>query len=162
MNRSTILVLVTGLSMAAAAFCAEPPAPNAAADADANPMGLFIDHASIGVADIQKEAEWYQRVMGFKLGALGHRPEYDVMQMTVPGFRMDLLATKGSTRPAATMDNAKQGLIRVAFGTKDAEAAFKRLTAMGVQMDVSRNAQGKITSLHFNDPEGNALELSQR
>jgi len=161
MLRATIAVLAASLSLANAAFGAEPFAA-AAQPSDANPMGLVIDHQTLGVADIGKEAEWYRRVMGFQVGALNHRPKYDVQQLSIPGFYLGLLAQKDSTRPTATMDTDKQGALGLTFGTRDAEAAYKRLIALGVEVRATRDAQGKLTGLHFTDPEGNALEISQR
>jgi catechol 2,3-dioxygenase-like lactoylglutathione lyase family enzyme len=152
------MIVLAGCAFTATAFCAEPAALQGA---DANGLGLFIDHASIGVADIAKETEWYRRVLGFQLGETRHRPTREVQVLLMPGFRLDLIADKGSVRPAAT-DVPKQGLLKITFGTKDPEATYKRLAALGADMRVTRDAQGKVTNLNVNDPEGNTLEISQR
>jgi catechol 2,3-dioxygenase-like lactoylglutathione lyase family enzyme len=165
MRRAAVVVLAAGLSFATAAFCADSPAsaPVTGMPAEGNALGLFVDHVTIGVANLDKMAEWYERVMGFKASPVAHRPEYDLRQIFIPGFRIDLMLKKGSTRASSEpMDNDKQGLIRVGFGAHDEDAALKRLMAEGVKPEVSRNPQGQITSLHFNDPEGNGVEIAKR
>ncbi|MCC7464424.1 MAG: VOC family protein [Gammaproteobacteria bacterium] len=163
MLRAAIMVLAAVGSVSGPALCTEPVAHKAAAHgAEDNPMGLFIDHASLGVADLAGETDWYQRVLGFHVGQLRHRPNREVQQILIPGFRLDLIAQQGSTRPIPRMDTGKQGLLKVTFGVKDIEAAYKRLSAAGVDARASRDGSGKLTSLNFFDPEGNALEISQR
>jgi catechol 2,3-dioxygenase-like lactoylglutathione lyase family enzyme len=165
MRRATVVVLAAGVAFAAAAFSADSPqsAPITGMPAEGNALGLFVDHVTIGVANLDKMAEWYERVMGFKPNPIAHRPEYDLRQIFIPGFRIDLMLKKGSTRAGSEpMDNDKQGLIRVGFGAHDEEAAYKRLLDQGVKPEVSRNPQGQITSLHFNDPEGNGVEITKR
>ena len=161
MLRALFPALATSLLLAGAAPGAEP-ATAAAQSVPANPMGLVIDHQTLGVADIGKEAEWYRRVMGFQVGPLNHRPTYDVQQLSIPGFYLGLLAQKDSIRPTPTMDSGKQGALGLTFGTKDAEAAYKHLVALGIEVRATRDAQGKLSGLHFADPEGNPLEVSQR
>jgi catechol 2,3-dioxygenase-like lactoylglutathione lyase family enzyme len=138
-------------------------APVTGKPAEGNALGLFVDHVTIGVADLDKEADWYERALGVKATPVAHRPNYDLRQIFIPGFRIDLLWQKGSTRAGTEpMDNDKQGLIRVGFGAHDTEAAYKRLVAQGVKAQVTRTQQGEISSLHFNDPEGNGVEIAKR
>jgi catechol 2,3-dioxygenase-like lactoylglutathione lyase family enzyme len=165
MRCATVVILAASLSFATVVFCADSPmsAPITGNPADGNELGLFAEHVTIGVADLDKEAEWYERVMGFKANPVAHRPAYDLRQIFIPGFRIDLLAQKGSTRASSEpMDNDKQGLIRLGFGSHDPEAALKHLMAQGVKPQVTRNQQGQISSLHFNDPEGNGVEIAKR
>jgi len=165
MRLATAIVLSMALSLATAVFSADSPqsAPITGLPAEGNALGLFVDHVTIGVADLDKEADWYEHALGLKASPVAHRPEYDLRQIFIPGFRIDLMLKKGSTRASLEpMDNDKQGLIRVGFASHDTEAALKRLTAEGVRPQVSRNPQGKITSLHFNDLEGNGVEIAQR
>ena len=165
MRLATAVVLTAGLSFATTVFCAETPisAPITGESATGNELGLFVDHVTIGVADLDKLAAWYESILGVKATPVAHRPAYDLRQIFIPGFRIDLLFKKGSTRgEKAPMDNDKQGLVRVGFGAHDPEAAYKRLVAQGVKPEVTRNPQGQITSLHFNDPEGNGVEIARR
>jgi catechol 2,3-dioxygenase-like lactoylglutathione lyase family enzyme len=165
MRHATVIFIAASLAVATAVFCADSPVstPITGTPAEGNALGLFVDHVTIGVADLDKEADWYERVLGVKANPVAHRPEYDLRQIFIPGFRIDLMLKKGSTRASSEpMDNDKQGLIRVGFASHDTEAAYKRLMAQGVKPQASRNQQGEITSLHFNDPEGNGLEIAKR
>jgi catechol-2,3-dioxygenase len=165
MRLPTVVVLAASLSFATAVLCADSPAsaPVTGQPAEGNALGLFVDHVTIGVADVDKEADWYERAIGVKATPVAHRPAYDLRQIFIPGFRIDLLFKKGSTRAGSgPMDNDNQGLIRVGFGAHDTQAALKRLVAQGVKPEVTRNPQGEITSLHFNDPEGNGVEIAKR
>jgi catechol 2,3-dioxygenase-like lactoylglutathione lyase family enzyme len=165
MRLATFVVLAVSVSCASAAFCADSPTATAITGKPGagNELGLFVDHVTIGVADLDKEGDWYERAMGFKANPTAHRPAYDLRQIYIPGFRIDLMAKKGSTRAnTEPMDNDKQGMIRVAFGSHDPDAAYKRLVAQGVKPEVTRSPQGEITSLHFNDPEGNGVEIAKR
>ncbi len=165
MRLATIVVLVASLAVTTVVFCADSPMPVTITGkpAGGNELGLFVDHVTIGVADLDKQAEWYERVLGFKASPVVHRSAYDLRQILIPGFRIDLLEQKGSARASSKpMDNDQQGLIRVAFGSHDPEAAYQRLVAQGVNAEVSRNQQDQITSVHFNDPEGNGVEIARR
>jgi catechol 2,3-dioxygenase-like lactoylglutathione lyase family enzyme len=165
MRLAAAVILTASLSLTTAVFGAESPmsAPISGEPAAGNELGLFVDHVTIGAADLDKLADWYERVLGVKATPVAHRPAYDLRQIFIPGFRIDLLFKKGSTRAEkAPMDNDKQGLVRVAFGAHDIDAAYQRLVAQGVKPEATRNPQGQITSMHFNDPEGNGLEVAKR
>jgi catechol 2,3-dioxygenase-like lactoylglutathione lyase family enzyme len=165
MRVAAAVMLTAGLALANAVFCAESPmsAPITGEPAAGNELGLFVDHVTIGAADLDRLADWYERVLGVKATPVAHRPAYDLRQIFIPGFRIDLLFKKGSIRAEkAPMDNDKQGLVRVAFGAHDIDAAYQRLVAQGVKLEATRNPQGQITSMHFNDPEGNGLEVAKR
>jgi catechol 2,3-dioxygenase-like lactoylglutathione lyase family enzyme len=165
MRATNYVALAASLAIATAVFSADSPmsAPITGDPVAGNELGLFVDHVTIGAANLDKLADWYERVLGVKATPVAHRPAYDLRQIFIPGFRIDLLLKKGSTRAeSAPMDNDKQGLVRVGFGAHDEEAAYKRLVGQGVKPEVTRNPQGQITSLHFNDPEGNGVEIAKR
>jgi catechol 2,3-dioxygenase-like lactoylglutathione lyase family enzyme len=153
------MVISAALSLAAAVLHAESSA--SAQVADANPMGIFVDHVVLGVADLEKQTEWYRRVLGFQVGTLIHRVNRDVQHISIPGFGIYLVRQNGSTRPTPFMDADKQGLSKVVFGTRDADAAYRRLVALGVKVNVSRDEQGKVDGINVIDPEGNALEIQK-
>jgi len=164
MNRTAYMMIALGMSVTSAVFSAEQMIPSKSAAAGMSPPALFIDHNSVGVADIDKMTEWYHRVLGFEAAPRRHIDTYDLQRLTIPGqFYLNLMQQKGSVRPAGVMDLDKQGLMIITFGTSDAEAVYKWLIAQDVSiLRVGKNAQGKITSMHFTDPEGNHLEIAQR
>jgi len=64
--------------------------------------GLAPDHATISVENIDRVAEWYERVLGFKVAnRFDTNPDFILEQLSIPGYRIDLAKSKGSARPAA-------------------------------------------------------------
>jgi len=124
---------------------------------------LSMDHATIGVADLQKEGDWYHRALGLEFAPIHHAEKFDVQTMTAPGVRIDLLHESGSTRPTALMGFDKQGWLHVALGTTDADALYRHLADMGTDVAATRDKKtGKIVFLSVHDPEGNNLEVMQK
>jgi catechol 2,3-dioxygenase-like lactoylglutathione lyase family enzyme len=152
-----IATLALGLISAAAGCVHAQPAMAESP----NPLGLTLDHATIGVADMDKEIDWYRRVLGLQPGKVLHTPKFDAQNMTAPGVRIDLIRQPGSTRPSPLMGFDKQGWLHVALTTHDAEAVYKHLIEMGVTVEANRNKNGKVAFITLNDPEGNNIEIMQ-
>jgi catechol 2,3-dioxygenase-like lactoylglutathione lyase family enzyme len=170
---SKILALhfMLGVLLCGVAFTQQP----AADDAQAPPVsGLVPDHATLSVANIQVEAEWYGRVLGFK--PLSKSGESDLMNwhLVIPGYRIDLIQAKGSKRPAAVdpvyrsvngqmvpIDpiDLQQGWVHVVFHVEDVAAAWKQLQALHVDVKVTKLKDGTPIQLNMLDPEGNAIEI---
>jgi catechol 2,3-dioxygenase-like lactoylglutathione lyase family enzyme len=143
--------------------------------------GLVPDHAAISVADIGREAEWYERVLGFKvLNKYNERvlaskapdnPDFINWHLAIPGYRIDLVQIKGSKRPPPVDPvYMQQGWVHVVFHVEDVAAALKTLQALQVKVDVTylcdHNVRqpkpcenGVPIQLYFYDPEGNQLEI---
>ena len=152
MKRATFAIL------AAAAVAAL--AGGAAHAADANPLRLTPDHATASVADLDKESRWYEQVLGFQeLSRFQNPAGYTVLQMTIPGYRIDLVSAKASVRRSQGPGALNQGWLHLVFRTPAIDAAYARLTAQGVAVKVLRDAKANITRLTFLDPEGNELEI---
>ena len=144
-------------------MAAIPWAPLLAQTADSNPMGLLPNHATASVADLEKESEWYRRVLGFHQVRRVHAsPDFEVLQMGIPGYRIDLVWQKGSSRPHEAQGSFQQGWLHVVFETPAIDAAYKRLVDLGTDVKADRNTQAAITRLVFHDPEGNELEIVPR
>lgn len=57
-----------------------------------NPLRLSPNHVTASVADLEREANWYEQVLGFRRSAkLGARKDFALYQMTMPGNRIDLV-----------------------------------------------------------------------
>jgi len=143
--------------------------------------GLVPDHAAISVADIHREAEWYERVLGFKVlnkynehvtaSTAPDNPEFINWHLAIPGYRIDLVQYKGSKRPPPVDPvYLQQGWVHVVFHVEDVAAALKTLQTLQVKVDVTylcehnlRQAtpceNGVPIQLYFYDPEGNQLEI---
>lgn len=158
------LGVLVALACAGMAQAAEPTAANAPAtpmtDSSANPLGLSIHHATLGVADLDKERDFYHSVLGFSVGLFRNRPQFDHQQMHIPGFRLDMICQKGSTRPTPQMDNAKQGWLHIDFSTADPDAVFHRLKDRGINVVPGRMEGDKVASFKVIDPEGNLIEIT--
>ncbi len=152
MKRATLAVLAAPAIAALAG-----PAAHAA---DPNPLRLTPDHATASVADLDKESRWYEQVLGFQEVNRFQNPSgYTVLQMTIPGYRIDLVSAKGSVGRSQGPGALNQGWLHVVFRTPAMDAAYARLMAERVEVKVLRDAKAKITRLTFLDPEGNEIEI---
>jgi catechol 2,3-dioxygenase-like lactoylglutathione lyase family enzyme len=126
---------------------------------ESNPMQLSPHHATAVVADLDKESAWYQRVLGFhEVERMRPNPDFEVLHLAIPGYRIDLVRQKGSSRQQATGFFA-QGWLHVVFKTPVIDADFKRLKDLGTDVKADRSAEGAIQRMTFHDPEGNELEV---
>lgn len=138
--------------------------PSVAQASNAQPApltGLVPHHVTISVENLDREAEWYERVLGFKLT---HRydtnPDFIVANLNIPGYRIDLVKFKGSVRPAPVDPRyLQQGWIHVAFSVPDLPAAFKQLQALNTDVTADKDANGVPTRVILHDPEGNEVEF---
>ena len=153
-----------GMAAAVSALMAAIPwGPLLAQTSESNPLRLLPNHATASVADLEKESEWYRRVLGFhEIHRVQGSPDFGVLQMGIPGYRIDLVWQKGSSRPHEAQGSFQQGWLHVVFETPVVDAAYKRLMELGTDVKADRNAQAAITRLVFHDPEGNELEIVPR
>jgi catechol 2,3-dioxygenase-like lactoylglutathione lyase family enzyme len=130
-------------------------------------LKLQMNHASISVADIDAEANWYINTLGFSFRAGGKIDQINPMmrgcRLVIPGFQLDLIQYKGSQRPTALSPIfLQQGYFHLTFTVENMEAAFNFLEAAGVKLTANRDPQKHIRGIVLNDPEGNEIELSSR
>jgi catechol 2,3-dioxygenase-like lactoylglutathione lyase family enzyme len=147
-----------GLRFALAAFLLSVAIPRIA---PAQVTGLVPDHATLSVENIEREAEWYQRVLGFKLlPPDAGDPNFLNWHLMIPGYRIDLVKFKGSKRPAPVDPiYLQQGWIHVVFHVEDVATAYKQLQALHVEPKVGKDAKGELIQLLLHDPEGNEIEI---
>jgi catechol 2,3-dioxygenase-like lactoylglutathione lyase family enzyme len=130
-----------------------------------NPLtGLAPDHATISVENLDRTAEWYQRVLGFKVARrFDTNPDFLLEQLSIPGYRIDLVKYKGSVRPTSVNPlYLQQGWVHVVFNVQDLPAAFKELQALNINAAADKDTNGVPTRLVMHDPEGNEIELVKR
>jgi catechol 2,3-dioxygenase-like lactoylglutathione lyase family enzyme len=123
--------------------------------------GLVPDHATLSVENIEREAEWYQRVLGFTVFSRSEaNPDFRNWHLVIPGYRIDLVRAKGSARvaPGETV-YSHQGWTHVVFHVEDVAAALAALNALQVPVDVSRDKGGVPIQVRIKDPEGNEIEI---
>jgi catechol 2,3-dioxygenase-like lactoylglutathione lyase family enzyme len=142
--------------------------------------GLVPDHAGLSVADVRREAEWYERVLGFKVlnkynehvlaTQAAVNPEFINWHLAIPGYRIDLVQYRGSKRPPPVDPvYLQQGWVHVVFHVDDVALALKQLQALDVKVDVTYLCGeahqstpcegGKPIQIYLYDPEGNQLEI---
>ncbi|MDE1182596.1 VOC family protein [Paraburkholderia sp.] len=162
--RGMTILFVGLLSLASSVYAQVPapgPQPTAPAESAENPLHLSIHHVTMGVASIDRERTFYHDVLGFQIGPFNKRPNYGHQQMLIPGFCIDMIEYKGSTRPTSTMDLDKQGLLHVALTIPNAAEVYEQLKTEGVSVAPRRVEKGRIVSVFVTDPEGNRLELTE-
>jgi catechol 2,3-dioxygenase-like lactoylglutathione lyase family enzyme len=134
-----------------------------AGNSQAAPLtGLAPHHVTISVENLDREADWYVRVLGFKAKPRnGSNPDFLNRHVIITGYRIDLIQYKGSTRPAPVNPlYLRQGWIHIAFSVPDLPAAFKELQALNTDVRAdNKDAKGVPTRLVVHDPEGNEIEL---
>src|ERR1700693_5899392 len=132
--------LVHGLAMLAAGGTV------AAAQEDIDFKTADIDHVSIHVADLQRSADFYQKMFGFT-----------VVSQDQPGGIIRLGNTKvlvsiNNGGPAGIIDHFAIGIPR--FGR---ESAVRYLTQRG-----ATPLQGDYAGLHVKGPDGGKVQISPR
>lgn len=150
-------------------LCSVAPAQSSAAqagNAQAAPLtGLVPHHVTISVENLDRVSEWYVRVLGFKSAPRSDsNPDFLNQHVIIPGYRIDLIKYKGSTRPAPVDPlYLRQGWIHIAFSVPDLGAALKELQALNTDVRADNtDPQGVPTRLVVHDPEGNEIELFSR
>ena len=126
--------------------------------------GARADHISISVANVEKEAAWYQQVLGFKYSRKDDRnPDRLLITVVLPTYRLELIQYKGSTRPAAATPNyMHQGLIHIGLEVPDLAAALKSLKASNTDVVTGHpDAAGNPGNLIVHDPEGNEIMIQK-
>jgi len=132
---------------------------SASLGAGSNPLKLTPHHATISVADLDKESQWYASVLGFEKSKSFGSPDVRGCWMVIPGYRIDLIQQKGSSRMETHIGQLRQGWLHVVFQTPMIEKALKRLQAAGTDVKALRYDDGHLQRLILHDPEGNEVEL---
>jgi catechol 2,3-dioxygenase-like lactoylglutathione lyase family enzyme len=149
--------------VAAALFCGTAFSQQTpAGGAQPGPVtGLVPDHATISVENLEKEAEWYGRVLGFTIYSKSDtNPDFRNWHLIIPGYRIDMVKYKGSKRPPRVDPlYLQQGWTHVVFHVEDVAAALKTLQALQVDVKVNKDAGGIPIQLLIEDPEGNQIEI---
>jgi catechol 2,3-dioxygenase-like lactoylglutathione lyase family enzyme len=141
---------------------AQPTAEGGAPAPAAPPVtGLAPDHATLSVENLDREAEWYERVLGFKIFSKSDtNPDFRNWHLVIPGYRIDMVKFKGSHRePEGSSVYLKQGWTHVVFHVADVSVALKALQALQVETEVNKDPKGVPIQILIRDPEGNQIEI---
>ena len=147
--RCIVLISVSGLTLLHAQT------------ADNNPLHLAPHHATVSVADWDKQCQWYQQVLGFQpLKPAKDQPDKKICYLSIPGYRLDVLWQKGSARHRAAAGSPEQGWLNVEFQTSNIDGVYRYLTEQGIHVTVDRGDGSSIQHLKFMDPEGNEIGIN--
>ncbi len=152
--------LVASMLFIGVAFSQQPSAVN---HPQAPPVtGLVPDHATLSVENLEAEASWYERVLGFKVfRKMDSNPDFINQQMAIPGYRIDLIKYKGSKRPPRVDPlYVQQGWIHVVFHVDNVATVLSQLQVLHVQpKSIGKDDQGNPISIMLRDPENNEIEI---
>lgn len=136
--------LVQGLAMLAASAAVAGPAAAAEVELDFKAAG--IDHVSIHVADLQRSADFYQKMFGFRVVS------QDQPQGIIRLGNGKVLVSLNNGKPAGTIDHFSIGIPR--FDAQSGRQYFTQRGAMPLQ--------GDYAGFHIKDPDGVNVQISQR
>jgi catechol-2,3-dioxygenase len=128
-----------------------------------NPLQLATDHVSLSVADIDKEAAWYEDVLGFKEYKRGGEGTNTLdSHLRIPGvYRIDLFQQKGSARHTTPGSGfQEQGYTHIVFKTAlSLDTVNQQLLAKNATVVADKDKNGSVTNILVRDPEGNEIEI---
>ena len=127
--------------------------------AEPNPLKLTPHHATISVADLDTESRWYASVLGFEKSNPFDSPDLKGCWMVIPGYRVDLIQYKGSSRKDTQIGVLRQGWVHVVVQTPMIDEALQHLRAAGADVKAFKSDDGHLQRLILHDPEGNEVEL---
>lgn len=161
LRRSLGMQLCCGIMFCALAFSQQQP--EARSNTEPSPLtGLKVEHITFSVANIDRETDWLGKVFGFKIFRSGGEANSTSRNLSIPGFRIDLIQLQGSSRPPVPNPrDLQQGFIHVVFQVPDLEAAYRQLKVLNQDVMREYYPGTELWGLKLDDPEGNEFELTQ-
>lgn len=118
-----------------------------------------IDHPAVAAADVDKLADWYCEVLGYRKRFRHGKP---VWILEAPdGSLLEIMPQDSPSRPPRT--TWTPGWSHIALRVSDIEKAIRHLDAAGVTWTGELTAAiggGRVRN--FADPEGNMLQVLER
>lgn len=146
-RREFVAGLLAGSTAAAISSQASAQAPSPVA------TGRSMNHVSLSVTDVQRSAEFYQRVLGMEIIS---RPANGGLNM---GLGPESFLGLYQLQNPGSMHH-----LCIGVDNYDPDAMAARLEAHGIQADVNRNPANRTSGgdqLYFNDPDGIRVQLAQ-
>jgi len=139
------LVGLAGMMMTSGASAAQQLAPVAA--------GRSMNHVSLSVIDVNRSAEFYQRILGMEIIS---RPANGGLNM---GLGSESFLGLYQLNNPGTMHH-----LCIGVDNYDADALAAKLAEHGLQSNISRDPANRTSGgdqLYFRDPDGISVQLAQ-
>ncbi len=120
---------------------------------------LGVDHPAVAADDVEKLADWYCDVLGYKKFYRHEKPVW--MLMAPDGTLLEIMPKDDTLRPART--TWTPGWSHLALRVEDIDVAIAYLDSVGVAWDgptTEAIAGGWVRTLF--DPDGNMLQILER
>ena len=137
---------------------------------DSQELNLVTDHVCIGVSDLDRAIDWYQRVLGFEVDIRWTVPElpgFRLAYIKKADFRIELIDTgeRESTKPSPmAFDEFLRlpGFSHLCFRVEDVDAAMAAIAAKSVTAELPPTDFPDVGRrvAFFRDMDGNFLELA--
>lgn len=122
---------------------------------------LSLEHVGISANDTIALKNWYVKLFNLKVvyDNKKEKPTYFLLMPDGGG----LIEIYPANSLSEKVDNNKQGIRHLAFGTDDIEKEYKKLLDNNVEIvtELSTSSKG-VKTVFFRDPEGNILHFIQR
>ena len=149
MFRTAALSIAAGLLGVQPALAADP----------LNPLELRPHHATATVADLDRAANWYRQMLGFRIRERGSHGDVLFVELVIPGFGVALIKEPAGVQAAPRTADRAPHWLHIVFSVPDPEAAYHALEAKGASLAARRSTNGHIQSFLITDSEGNELEI---
>ena len=139
------LVGLTGLLLAGGTKAAQQPAPVA--------LGRSMNHVSLSVADVNRSADFYSRVLGLEIIS---RPANGGLNM---GLGSESFLGLYQLNNPGTMHH-----LCIGVDNYNADALAAKLQEHGLSANISRDPANRTSGgdqLYFRDPDGISVQLAQ-
>jgi len=115
-----------------------------------------IEHTAIASPDPQRLAEWYERILGFKINYNSGRTYF----VKAPnGYMLEIISAEGERG----FDGMRApGLRHLAIAVDDLDSAYRDLQDSEVKFLTKPEEMKGNKVVFFTDPDGNILHLLQR
>lgn len=122
-----------------------------------------LDHLVVNVADVERAAAWYQRVLGMTREDLPGTPVRTAVHFG--RHKLNLRPVSASKIDWFTADNESAGSDDLCFLTQSKpDDIVAHLKACGVAIELGpvkrRGARGDMTSVYCRDPDGSLIEIA--
>ncbi len=124
-----------------------------------NPLGLRPHHITAAVQDLDRAANWYQEMLGFRIRRRGQHGDMMFVELAIPGFGVSLIKQPSGGRFAPQTRGDAPRWLHIVFSVPDPDATYHALETKGASLAARRSPNGHVQSFLITDSEGNELEI---